>query len=112
MLELIDRKAGGEQIVAQTTPAPSADKVIDLMAALEASVQAAKSSRTRHPTALTSVDDGVDEAEEDTGEAEAPPVKRTRSTAAKKAPAKKAAAKKAAAKKAPAKKVAAARKSA
>jgi DNA end-binding protein Ku len=108
VLELIDRKAGGEQIVAQTTPAPSADKVIDLMAALEASVQAAKSSRTRHPTALTSVDDEV----EDVAEPDEPPAKRTRSTAAKKAPAKKAAAKKAAAKKAPAKKVAAARKSA
>jgi DNA end-binding protein Ku len=77
--ELIDRKAAGEEIVAEVTPAPSADKVIDLMAALEASVKAAKSSRSRHPTAFS----------------EAP---------AKKSPAKKkAAAKKSAAKKAPAK---------
>jgi DNA end-binding protein Ku len=81
--ELIDRKAAGEEIVAEVTPAPSADKVIDLMAALEASVKAAKSSRTRHPTAFT----------------ESP---------AKKSPAKKkAAAKKSAAKKAPAKTAAA-----
>jgi DNA end-binding protein Ku len=50
VLDLIDRKASGEEIVA--APAlPSQEKVIDLMAALEASVAAAKESRTRHPTA-------------------------------------------------------------
>ncbi len=88
VLALIEKKAAGEDIVAEITPAPSADKVIDLMAALEASVAAAKSSRGRHPTSL----------------AEAP---------TKKAAAKKAAAKKTAAKKAPARKtVAAKRKSA
>ena len=52
VLDLIERKAEGEEIVAEITPAPSADKVIDLMAALEASVQAAKQSRGRHPTSL------------------------------------------------------------
>ena len=67
------------------------DKVVDLMAALEASVAAAKEARKRHPTAH--------EADAD-----------TRAPAAKKA--RKAPAKKAAAKKAPAKKAAARRKSA
>ena len=87
VLELIDRKAGGEEIVAQVTAPPSADKVIDLMAALEASVKAAKGARTRHPTALSSVDDVEDEVEDGT------PAKPARKAAARKAPAKKAAAK-------------------
>jgi len=52
VLGLIDRKAAGEEIVA---PAASIDagQVIDLMAALEASVAAAKEARTRHPTEPT-----------------------------------------------------------
>ena len=49
VLALIDKKAAGEDIVAEITPAPSADKVIDLMAALEASVAAAKQSLSRGP---------------------------------------------------------------
>ena len=50
MLDLIERKAAGEtELVAAPQPV-SADKVVDLMAALEASVAAAKESRTRHPT--------------------------------------------------------------
>jgi DNA end-binding protein Ku len=51
VLELIDRKAAGESgddLVA--APAASSDKVIDLMAALEASVKEAKKARGRHPT--------------------------------------------------------------
>ena len=50
VLDLIDRKAAGEEIVA--APAPVAeDKVVDLMAALEASVRDAKAARagTRRP---------------------------------------------------------------
>ncbi len=50
VLELIDRKAAGEtgdDLV--PAPAPSSDKVIDLMAALEASVAEAKKARGRHP---------------------------------------------------------------
>lgn len=49
VLDLIDRKAEGQEIHAEITPVPSADKVVDLMAALEASVAAAKQSRQRHP---------------------------------------------------------------
>jgi DNA end-binding protein Ku len=51
VLELIDRKAAGEEEVV-APPAPVAEeKVVDLMAALEASVRDAKEARKRHPTA-------------------------------------------------------------
>jgi len=48
VLDLIERKAAGEefQLPAATTSAPA---VVDLMAALEASVKAAKNARMRHP---------------------------------------------------------------
>ncbi|MCE9623628.1 MAG: Ku protein [Actinomycetia bacterium] len=48
VLDLIERKAAGEefQLPAATTSAPA---VVDLMAALEASVKAAKNARSRHP---------------------------------------------------------------
>jgi DNA end-binding protein Ku len=49
VLDLIERKAAGEEIIAAPA-APAAEKVVDLMAALEASVAAAKESRKRHPT--------------------------------------------------------------
>jgi len=50
VLDLIERKAAGEELVAP--PAPAAEeKLVDLMAALEESVREAKESRTRHPTA-------------------------------------------------------------
>lgn len=70
VLDLIERKAAGEDIVA--APAPVAeDKVVDLMAALEASVRDAKAARGRHPTAAASddgaSDDGADEDDEDSG---------------------------------------------
>jgi DNA end-binding protein Ku len=50
VLDLITKKAAGEEF---ELPAPTgeAPQVVDLMAALEASVAAAKESRTRHPTA-------------------------------------------------------------
>jgi len=50
VLELIERKAAGEEVVAPAAAAEP-DKVVDLMAALEASVAAAKEARKRHPTA-------------------------------------------------------------
>jgi DNA end-binding protein Ku len=49
VLDLIDRKASGQEIVAPITTAEP-DKVVDLMSALEASVAAAKEARQRHPT--------------------------------------------------------------
>lgn len=66
VLDLIDRKASGEEIVAAAAPVAE-DKVVDLMAALEASVRDAKSARGRHPTAkAASADDDSDE-DEDSG---------------------------------------------
>lgn len=50
VLSLVEQKAEGQEVV---TPAATAEpeKVVDLMAALEASVAAAKEARKRHPTA-------------------------------------------------------------
>jgi DNA end-binding protein Ku len=58
VLDLIQIKAAGEEF---TLPAEAVEKpkVVDLMAALEASVQAAKQARGRHPSANV---DGVDAA--------------------------------------------------
>jgi DNA end-binding protein Ku len=78
VLDLIERKAAGEEVVAPAA-AMEPDKVIDLMAALEASVAAAKQSRGRHPTAH----DGADEAE-DAGEEPPAKARRTRKARARK----------------------------
>src|SRR5690606_1111492 len=56
VLELIERKAAGETEIIAAPAAPAAEKVIDLMAALEASVAAAKEARSRHPAARGSDD--------------------------------------------------------
>jgi DNA end-binding protein Ku len=50
VLDMIERKAQGEEIVEPISEVQP-EKVVDLMAALEASVQAAKETRKRHPTA-------------------------------------------------------------
>jgi DNA end-binding protein Ku len=85
LLSLIDKKAAGEEIV-ERPAAEEPGKVLDLMAALEASL-----ARTKG---------GGGAAEAATAPARRSPAKKT---AAKKAPAKKAAPAKAASKKAPAK---------
>ena len=51
VLELIERKAAGDESVVEAPAPVEADKVIDLMAALEASVAEAKKARGRHPAA-------------------------------------------------------------
>ncbi len=52
VLELIQRKADGEDVLVLEESAPAASsQVVDLMAALEASVSAAKEARGRHPSA-------------------------------------------------------------
>ena len=50
VLDLINRKAADEEF---ELPAATAEppKIVDMMAALEASVEAAKAARKRHPTA-------------------------------------------------------------
>ncbi len=64
VLELIERKSNGEVgPVEVVTPAASAD-VVDLMAALEASVAAAKEARKRHPTAQEAAAGDADELPE------------------------------------------------
>jgi DNA end-binding protein Ku len=50
VLELIEKRAAGEEIEVPERPA-TAPQVVDLMAALEASVKAAKDARGRHPAA-------------------------------------------------------------
>jgi DNA end-binding protein Ku len=72
VLQLIERKAAGETEILAPPTAPAADKVIDLMAALEASVAAAKEARSRHPASR-----GDD--------AKAKPASRAKKAAAKKA---------------------------
>lgn len=49
VLDLIERKAAGEEFELPAAAASSAAAVVDLMAALEASVKAAKNARSRHP---------------------------------------------------------------
>ncbi len=51
VLDLIERKASGETGLVEVPEVVSEDKVVDLMAALEASVAAAKQARKRHPAA-------------------------------------------------------------
>jgi DNA end-binding protein Ku len=50
VLDLIERKASGDTEVIAPPEVVSEDKVVDLMAALEASVKEAKAARTRHPS--------------------------------------------------------------
>ena len=49
VLDLIERKAAGDTEVVAPPEVVSEDKVVDLMAALEASVKEAKAARKRHP---------------------------------------------------------------
>ena len=93
VLELVSRKESGEEGVVEAPEPADGDRVIDLMAALRASVEGAKSARRRHPTGETT----EDEAEE-ADEAPAPKA-RAKKASAKKAPAKKTAKRTAAARK-------------
>ncbi|MDP9421003.1 MAG: Ku protein [Actinomycetota bacterium] len=72
LLELIERKAEGEPAIVPAE-APAATGVVDLMAALEASVAKAREARRRHPTASDGDAAGGegDEAEPVTSEAAA-----------------------------------------
>jgi len=50
VMEMIEAKAAGDTDFVVATEAPPREKVVDLMAALEASVKDAKEARGRHPT--------------------------------------------------------------
>ena len=82
VLDLLDKKAAGE---AFETPAAAkaAPQVVDLMAALEASVKAAKDARGRHPSTGTPGEDA--EGEESADDNVAPLAKPARSRARKSA---------------------------
>jgi DNA end-binding protein Ku len=109
LLDMIHAKDAGEERVLSVVAGPDEDKVIDLMAALEASVAAARSARGRHPSTggdgdgAGSGDAGADGADPDnagSGESETPNTSPPTSRAPRKATAKKAAPRKATAKKA------------
>jgi DNA end-binding protein Ku len=95
VLDLIKIKAAGEEF---TMPEVVAEKpkVVDLMAALEASVRAAKDARSRHPAAhAESKSEREPEAKPaKIGKAAAKPTKSAAKAAVKEAPVKKAALKK------------------
>jgi DNA end-binding protein Ku len=85
VMDLIEKKAAGEVFEAPE-PAAVAPKVVDLMAALEASVKAAKEARGRHPAAVKAVPPRRGRAEAEAEEEEEQPAKkpartRTRKTA-------------------------------
>ena len=70
VLALIEQKAAGVETIVEAPAAVEETKVVDLLAALEASVKEARDARKRHPAA--SDDDG---AAADVDEAEAKPKK-------------------------------------
>jgi DNA end-binding protein Ku len=85
VLELIERKAAGEEVVIEAPAEADESTVVDLMAALEASVAEARDARKRHPTA----GDGAAADEDDEDEDEAPAPTKAKG-AKKKVPAKRA----------------------
>jgi DNA end-binding protein Ku len=101
VLDLIKIKASGEEFTAPEAPAEK-PKVVDLMAALEASVRAAKEARGRHPAAKAAAkggdrdDDGDGEHDATAGSAKPAKISKASKSkaAAKSAPVKKAALKK------------------
>jgi DNA end-binding protein Ku len=93
---LVQAKLEGGQVKAPAEPRKSTGEVVDLLAALQRSVEAAKSGRGETTAAEdTPEDTSEDTAEEATDEAEEKPAKKAAAKkSTKKAPAKKAAAKK------------------
>jgi len=77
VLDLIERKAAGQEIVAEPTVEPPA-KVLDLVAALEASLEKAQHAKERHPSVAAA----------SASAANKPAAKATKKSAAKKAPTK------------------------
>lgn len=88
VLELIDRKAAGEETIVAAAPEEEIGSVVDLMAALEASVAEAKQARTRHPTAKKAAakkKPGKKKAAAKKKPAKKKPAKKKKATAKKKA---------------------------
>ena len=76
VLDLIEARAGGAKEIVEAEPEADEGEVVDIMAALEASIAEAKKARRRHPT---STDDDAD-ADADAEEAAAPPAKARKAT--------------------------------
>ena len=57
VLAMLERKRNGDDSVVEIPAASTEDRVVDLMAALEASVANAKKSKKRHPSATDTEDD-------------------------------------------------------
>ncbi len=64
LLALIERKSAGELTTIEAAATEESEGVVDLLAALEASVSAAKKARSRHPTGSDPVDSNVTEADD------------------------------------------------
>ena len=104
LLDLIERKAAGEEIIAEPeTEAPA--KVLDLVAALEASLAKASTAKERHPSTAGRKVDIDDDAEDELEEDDEVAPSRAKKATAKATPSKATGAAKAT-KKAPAKKTA------
>jgi DNA end-binding protein Ku len=91
VLELVERKAAGEEELVPA-PAPQAEeRVVDLMAALEASVKEAKAARGRHPAnkatskASSAEGDGEGEGDAEEAPAKAKPARATKAAKRKSA---------------------------
>ena len=80
LLELIERKASGDTAATVAAPAPTSDTVVDLMAALEASVAAATEARKRHPASAGEHPADASEAP-DSGAASEPAAEQVRRSA-------------------------------
>jgi DNA end-binding protein Ku len=59
VLELLERKRNGEETVTALPEVDTEDRVVDLMAALQASVDAAKKSKKQHPSASPDEAEGL-----------------------------------------------------
>ena len=66
VLDLIERKAAGDTEIVAPPEQMTEDKVVDLMAALEASVKEAKASRKRHPAGAPEAEDKAEPAKKRT----------------------------------------------
>jgi DNA end-binding protein Ku len=84
VLDLVERKAQGEEIAVQPE-AEKPSKVPDLMAALEASLAAVKSGSSDQPKASKASEDGDGDGKASKGKAKAAPRKRAAKTPAKSA---------------------------
>ena len=84
VLDLIEARAGGATEIVEGEPVEEEDdKVVDIMAALEASIADAKKARRRHPSAKSADTDDAEKSEEKAEEKAPAKAKRTTKKAAK-----------------------------